>query len=51
MTSNGVDYTLPVFVIGSMLILFVLPSLLAIFDKQVMGIKVKKEEEKDPFDD
>ncbi len=34
-----------------LLILFVLPSLLAIFDKQVMGIKVKKEEEKDPFDD
>ena len=28
MTSNGVDYTLPVFVIGSMLILFVLQILL-----------------------
>ena len=34
-----------------LLILFVLPSLLVIFDKQVMGIKVKKEEEEDPFDD
>ena len=34
-----------------LLILFVLPSMLAIFDKQVMGIKAKKEEEEDPFDD
>lgn len=34
-----------------LLILFVLPSLLAVFDKAVMGVKEKKEEEKDPFDD
>ncbi len=34
-----------------LLILFVLPSLLAVFDKTVMGIKEKKEEEEDPFDD
>ena len=34
-----------------LLILFVLPSLLSVFDKTIMGIKDKKEEEEDPFDD
>ncbi len=34
-----------------LLILFVLPSLLVIFDKQLFGKKEKKEEEPDPFDD